>query len=121
MYLFADDGDLLKEGNPHLQGMESFDTMLTCMGLTDRLPIPDPVTFLETDPLGSKVLQTSGNSQDIVSSISKLYLLYLSYNCVPCTMHRGYHGLFIIMSPHPQTLSHSHQKNEDLMIVMVAG
>ena len=44
--------------------------VLNSLGLNERQPIPDVITFPEPDPLGAmSVLQTKEN--DIISSISK--------------------------------------------------
>ena len=71
LFGIPDDSDLLLEGDPRMQGVENFDVILMSLGLTDRLPIPDPVTFPAPDPLGSKVINMASNSQDFLSCISK--------------------------------------------------
>ena len=68
----TDDNDMLSEEiDNRMQGLDSFESMLSSLGLTNKLPVPDPVTFSEGDPLGAKIINISHNSQDIVASISK--------------------------------------------------
>ena len=68
----AEELDILPEStDPKMQGLESFDTLMGSLGLTDRRPVADPVAFSEPDPLGSKVISIAGNEQDIATTISK--------------------------------------------------
>ena len=69
---YVEDLDILpEESDPKYQGLEPFDAMMPTLGLADRRPIPEPVTFGETDPLGANIITSNSNNHDIVTSISE--------------------------------------------------
>ncbi|CAH1796720.1 unnamed protein product [Owenia fusiformis] len=47
---------------------QCFDAIMTTLGLSERKPIPDAVTFQESDPLGSNMVNYD-NSDDIVTTL----------------------------------------------------
>ena len=61
---------LFSDDQPSLQSI-SPEQVLSSLGLSERQPIPNVITFPEADPLGAmSVAQTQEN--DIISSISKI-------------------------------------------------
>ena len=65
--LLPDDADVTSSGTAH----ESFESMMTCLGLSERKPVPEPVVFTEPNSLGSKYLQRDdADPGDIVSTLS---------------------------------------------------
>ena len=41
---------------------DSFESVMGTLGLTDRKPVPDPIVFEESDPLGISLMVTPNNS-----------------------------------------------------------
>ena len=70
--IVTDEVDILPEDmDPKLQGLDSFESSMGSLGLTERKPVPDPVRFTEPDPLGANVLQSGHQQHDVVASISE--------------------------------------------------
>ena len=70
--LIIGDTDLLQEDfemSPCSAG--KFETLMSCLGLTERKPVPEPVAFSEPNPLGDNFLGDKEKSGDIMSSLSK--------------------------------------------------
>ena len=62
---------------------ESFENMMTCLGLSERKPVPEPVVFLEANPLGSKYLQVDDpDASDVMSTLSEYTFVQVS-----CSLH----------------------------------
>lgn len=53
---------------------DNFESLMTSFGLTERRPIPEPVSLREPDPLGARLVSCQIDSQDIVSSISECHV-----------------------------------------------
>lgn len=71
LILFKGDSDLLPEDiGLSQQGIkEDLESLMGCLGLSERRPIPDPVTFVEKDPLGKEALNVINDGQDIFNSL----------------------------------------------------
>ena len=68
--MLPDDADVTSSGGT---AHESFESMMTCLGLSERKPVPEPVVFTEPNSLGSKYLQRDdADPGDIVSTLSTL-------------------------------------------------
>ena len=64
---------LLEEINPKLQGLDAFEKTMGTLGLSERRPVPDIVTFDEPDPLGAAVVAARIIGPDMAASTSKIY------------------------------------------------
>ena len=60
-----------------MQGLERFEILMPSLGLSERKPIPDAISFPEPDPLGACYVTSHTREQDIAASISKLYNPYV--------------------------------------------
>ncbi len=54
-------------------GGEFGEILMPSLGLSERKPIPDAISFPEPDPLGACYVTSHTREQDIAASISKLY------------------------------------------------
>ena len=69
----TEDLDVLPdEADPTMQGLERFEMLMPSLGLSERKPIPDAISFPEPDPLGACYVMSRNREQDIAASISKL-------------------------------------------------
>lgn len=71
--LLAEETDILPEStDPKMQGLEKFEVLMGSLGLTDRRPVADPVSFQEPDPLGCKLVSGHPDELDMATMISKI-------------------------------------------------
>lgn len=61
-----------------LTGLEDFRLLLRPLGLTENKPVPDPITFIEPDPLGALVYSSAdatraGAPKGIIFKSQKCY------------------------------------------------
>nr|XP_022329995.1 probable E3 ubiquitin-protein ligase HERC1 isoform X2 [Crassostrea virginica] len=50
--------------------VEKTDVLMCKIGLTDHKPVPEPVKFSESDPLGSSLLKSASSSGDVLLTLS---------------------------------------------------
>ena len=58
-----------EEADPKMQGLEKFETIMLSLGLSERKPIPEPISFPEPDPLGASLVASNTRNDDVTSSI----------------------------------------------------
>lgn len=51
--------------------VEKTDVLMCKIGLTDHKPVPEPVKFSESDPLGSSLLKSASSSGDVLLTLCK--------------------------------------------------
>ena len=69
MYYFADVGfQFASRAAATPPSPEGIDSLFSKMGLSDHKPAPDPVRFLDTDPLGSNLVR-SATSPDVLANL----------------------------------------------------
>ena len=79
----TDEADMLSEDmNPKLQGLDAFENTMCTLGLSERRPVPDPVTFDQPDPLGASVVASKIMGSDMASSTSKCLILFLTVQLI---------------------------------------
>lgn len=56
-------------------GADNYQKLLPRLGLSDTRPTPDPVRFVDNDPLGARLMSHSGSdvSHHITTAVGKLY------------------------------------------------
>lgn len=60
--VFSDDWEMSHQDEcdtDKLTGLEDFGLLLRPLGLTEKKLVPDPIAFMETDPLGSLVYSSA--------------------------------------------------------------
>ena len=62
---------LSEEADPKMQGLEKFETIMLSLGLSERKPIPEPISFPEPDPLGASLVAPNVRHDDASSSLGK--------------------------------------------------
>ena len=83
MFNVVDEMDMLSDDmNPKLQGLDAFENTMGTLGLSERRPVPDPVTFDQPDPLGASVVASKVTGLDARSSNSKMLFYAISNVCV---------------------------------------
>ena len=61
----------------------NMELLTPALGLTERRPVPDPVSFSGADPLGtSTVAAADNNNVDIAASISQYSSLIVELSCI---------------------------------------
>lgn len=55
---------------------EKMEVLMTKIGLTDQKPVPEPVKFSESDPLGSNLLKSATSSGDVLMTLCMSGSLY---------------------------------------------
>jgi len=83
LFYVVDEMDMLSEDmNPKLQGLDAFENTMGTLGLSERRPVPDPVTFDQPDPLGASVVASKVTGLEAGSSTSKMLFYARSNVCV---------------------------------------
>ena len=68
----AESPDMLsEEADPKMQGLEKFETTMLSLGLSERKPIPEPISFPEPDPLGASLVAPSARQDDVSTSLGE--------------------------------------------------
>ena len=60
---------LSEEADPKMQGLEKFETIILSLGLSERKPIPEPISFPEPDPLGASLVVPQYRQDDVTTSL----------------------------------------------------
>ena len=68
----AESPDMLsEEADPKMQGLEKFETIMLSLGLSERKPIPEPISFPEPDPLGASLVVPNARQDDVSLSLGE--------------------------------------------------
>ena len=62
---------LSEEADPKMQGLEKFETIMLSLGLSERKPIPEPISFPEPDPLGASLVVPNARQDDVSLSLGE--------------------------------------------------
>lgn len=81
-FVIPEGSDILaEEADPKLQGLENFDTLMLSLGLSERKPIPPPISFPAPDPLGATFIGSNTRQEQPTAALGgKSQLQNVSYS-----------------------------------------
>jgi len=91
--MFSEDSEIFSDAQSTINPLnDDFESLMGTLGLTERKPVPDPVFFEETDPLGTSLMTTPdsgltpyvglGKNLDALSSF--VYRCHISDGDISC-------------------------------------